>query len=90
MGQSYLDVRSKMIYKGGHMGCACGCASASKRNVLAKRWAKGAVASALVAALPAIQIALESKDFSDLVGPSVSALLVGILLAADKAFRWRN
>ena len=72
------------------MSCQCGCNTANKNNVLAKRWFKGAFASALVAAIPAIQIALESEDFSNLVGPSVSALIVGILLAADKAYRWRN
>ena len=70
--------------------CTCGSAAAHKNNVLLKRWFKGAFASALVAAIPAIQIALESADFSNLVGPSVSALIVGILLAADKAFRWRQ
>ncbi len=86
-----MDVSLTIIYKGGHMReCTCGSAAARKNNVLLKRWFKGAFASALVAAIPAIQIALESADFSNLVGPSVSALIVGILLAADKAFRWRQ
>jgi hypothetical protein len=85
-----MDVSVSVIYRGGTMSCQCGCSTANKNNVLAKRWFKGAFASALVAAIPAIQIALESEDFSNLVGPSVSALIVGILLAADKAFRWRT
>ena len=72
------------------MGCMCGCNPVNKNFVLLKRWSKGVVASALVAAIPTVQLALESKDFSDIVGPSVSALLVEILLAADKAFRWRT
>ena len=72
------------------MSCQCGCNTANKSNVLLKRWFKGAFASVLVAAFPAVQLALESEDFSNLVGPSVSALIVGILLAADKAYRWRN
>ena len=70
--------------------CTCGSATANKNNVLFKRWFKGAFASALVAIIPAVQIALQSEDFSNLVGPSISALIVGILLAADKAFRWRK
>ena len=72
------------------MSCQCGCKTVNKNNILLRRWFKGAFASALVAAIPAIQIAFESEDFSNLVGPSVSALIVGILLAADKAYRWRN
>jgi len=55
-----------------------------------KRWVRGSIASIFVAAYPAIQLALESEDFGNLVGPSISAFIVGILLAADKAFRWRK